>query len=228
MSHLSQIIYPTINLQPSENDALGTGWWRGQFIEWGKENNPFLADLVHNKTSSYRAIQFRNCNGKAAIAFIGNTAREHAPKILGQFRPEKAYRFTQEYYPDIVENTSGIYTYTIPYFLLSNNYAEPFNKKYAYEVFRTSQDIWNAKSLFEEKISKNIAFLLHQLNISIDPPAIQLLQATTPKTAKVGKKGTKDILRTTTSLTFTTAIELPLLGSIGAELALGFGRYKKA
>ena len=127
----------------------------------------------------------------------------------------------------MVVKTDGLHTYHIPHFLLSNNYAKPLGKQYTHHAFTSQQDIWNHKTLFEKRITGSISFLLEQLGIIQELPTIHIIAMEKPRTVKVGRKANKDILRTVTALSFTTPMELPSLGSLGAELALGYGVYQK-
>ena len=117
MPYLTQIHYPTLQLQSSEQDLLGTGWLRGQFLDWCHEVHPDLEAYAHSRNNAYRSIQFRTINDTATIVCVGNAIQEYVPLILEEFQPEISHVFTQEYYPELILKTNGLNTYHISHFL---------------------------------------------------------------------------------------------------------------
>lgn len=221
---ITQITFYDCKLKTSETSirSLGTEKWQGDVLDIVKQTeHPELYLLFHNKNSDYPLIQFRNDQGFAALAGIGNKASwavgYFAEAYMKQV-PEKSKNIQQQtaYYTPV--QLAEPQTYCIERYLF------PRSKRNSYQNL---QSVWKDVDDITIRLKKNINELVEkQLGFVLPDYTLEIQSISEPKSYRTYKPfGT--FFERGIQLIFSTNILLPPLTAIATGKSKGYGCIQK-
>ena len=221
---ITQITFYDRKLKTSEksSQSLGTAKWQGDVLDIVKQTeHPELHHLFHNKNSDYPLIQFRNDQGFAALAGIGNKASW----AVGYFA--EAY-MKQD--PTNIKNMQQQTAYYTPVQLAKpqtyhiERYLFPRSKRNSYQNL---QAVWKDVDDITKRLKKNIDELVHkQLGFALPDYTLEIQNISEPKSFRTYKPfGT--FFERGVQLTFSANILLPPLTAIATGKSKGYGCIQK-